>query len=217
MPNRSSYRNPVAAAFRAPHAPTLVTRALQKSTVFATELRCDEPNFGMTAAMPREDAYLVALQLRECHSHDLYFDGRLVQPKNFFAGVTSIYDLREEPVADLRDPFHSIMLHLPRKALDTSTWEVKKPGTGELRHEQGVGVDDPIVRHLVSSLVAAIAKPAEAPSLFLDHVALALTAHLSCTYGEMKLDTGLPRGGLAPWQEKRVKELMSASLNEDVP
>ncbi len=217
MPNWSSYQNPAARAFRAPDAPALATRALQKSTVVATELRCDEPNFGRTVPMPREDAYLVALQLRECHDHDLYFEGRRVQPKNYFAGVTSIYDLREDPVAELRDPFHCIMLHVPRKALHPSAWEAKRSGTGELRYQRGVSVDDPVVHHLVSSLVPAIAKPEEAPSLFLDHVALALTAHLACSYGEARFGTELPRGGLAPWQEKRAKELMSASLNEDVP
>ena len=28
---------------------------------------------------------------------------------------------------------------------------------------------------------------------------------------------GMPRGGLAPWQERRAKELMSATLNEQIP
>ena len=28
---------------------------------------------------------------------------------------------------------------------------------------------------------------------------------------------GLPRGGLAPWQQRRAKELMSANLNEELP
>jgi hypothetical protein len=31
-----------------------------------TELRCDAPNSGLTAPMPREDAYLVGLPLRAC-------------------------------------------------------------------------------------------------------------------------------------------------------
>ena len=60
-------------------------------------------------------------------------------------------------------------------------------------------------------------KPNEAHSLFLDHVVLALTAHLACVYGGMDPNAGMPRGGLAPWQERRVKERMSASLNEEIP
>jgi hypothetical protein len=49
--------------------------------------------------MPREEA-LIALQLRACHGHDLYFDGRFVRPRNNFAGATSIYDLRHNFVPD---------------------------------------------------------------------------------------------------------------------
>ena len=118
MKTQRAYPSRVAEGFRMHDAPTLVTRALHKSTISVTELRCDRPNFGRTASMPREDAYLVALQLRACPDHDLYFDGRRVQPANYRAGVTSIYDLRHDPIADIRDPFHCLMFHLPRKALD---------------------------------------------------------------------------------------------------
>lgn len=167
--------------------------------------------------MPREDAYLIALQLRACHDHDLYFDERRVQPKNYFAGVTSIYDLRCDPVADLRDPYHSVMFQLPRRALDSVTYEAGVPRIGDLRHEPGVSIDDPVVRHLLASLLPAIAKPQEATSLFLDHLALALVAHIAHAYGGMSQQAGIPRGGLAPRQERRAKELMSATLNQEIP
>ena len=76
------YGDLLASAFGLSRAPTIVSRALHKSTLAVTELRGDLPNFGLTAPLPREDAYLVALQLRACHDHDLYFDGRLVRPRS---------------------------------------------------------------------------------------------------------------------------------------
>jgi len=88
---------------------------------------------------------------------------------------------------------------------------------GDLRHRLGVSVDDPTVRHLLSALLPAMSKPQEAHPLFLDHVALALTAHMACVYGSMDPNVGMDRGSLAPWQERRPKELMSASLTEDIP
>ena len=62
------------------------------------------------------------MQFLPCYDHDLYFDGRLIKPMNWFPGATSIYDLRLDPVADVRDPFHSLMFHLPRKALDAMAY-----------------------------------------------------------------------------------------------
>ena len=61
-----------------------------------------------------------------------------------------------------------------------------------------------------------IAQPEQANSLFLDYVALAITAHMASAYGGMPPDAGMARGGLTPWQERRAKELMSASLESDV-
>jgi AraC family transcriptional regulator len=212
---RDHFRSRVADAFGMHDAPTLTTRELHKSTLAVTELRYDAHDFGKTTPIPREDAYLIALQFRPCHDHDLYFDGHKVRPTNWFPGVTTIYDLRRDPLADLRDPFHSLMFYLPRKALDALAHEAGTPGIGDLRHELGVGIDDPVVRHLLSSLLPAMAKPEEVPPLFLDHVALALSAHVACVYGNMR--PAKSRGGLAPWQERRAKELMCEALDGEVP
>ncbi|HVT97071.1 MAG TPA: AraC family transcriptional regulator, partial [Acidobacteriaceae bacterium] len=76
-------------------------------------------------------------------------------------------------------------------------------------------IDDPVVRHLLSSLLPAMARPSDASSLFLDHVALALTAHLAHTYGGV-VSCGSRRGGLAPHLERRAKERMTADLREDL-
>jgi AraC family transcriptional regulator len=216
MTKQAPYRNHLAEAFGMSQAPTLVTRALRKSTMAVTELKCDRLNFGMTAPIPLEDAYLVALQFLPCLDHDLYFEGRFVRPTNWFAGALTIYDLRRSPIADIRDPFHSIMFHLPRAALDAIAYESGAPRIGELADRPGVGIDDPVARNLLSSLLPATARPAEAPALFLDHVALALTAHVAHVYGGMNAPRASQRGGLAPHQERRAKELITANLNGDV-
>ena len=216
MNERRPYQNQLAHAFRQPDAPFLLTRTLRKSMVAATELKCDHPDFGLTAPMPRENAYLVALQLRDCHDHDLYFDGRLTRPMNYKAGVTSIYDLRREPVAEIRDPFHCLMFHIPCETLAVVSDAVRSAKMSELRHQPGVSLDDPVVRNLLSALLPALSTPEEAHSLFLDSIALALTAHVVSRYGDTNRLPNLPRSGLAPWQERRAKELIDANLREDI-
>ena len=198
MPNSGSYGKQLSDAFRAPNAPTLSTRVLQKSTLTVTELRFDHPDFGRTSPLPHEDAWLVALQLRACPNQDLYFDGHLTRPENHAEGMTSIYDLRRGPVADIHAPFHSLVFYLPHAALDTLASDAGARPPGDLRHTPGLSVDDPVVRHLMSSLRPHIAEPRQANSLFLDHVVLAMTAHMASTYAGLNKDSGIPRGGLAP-------------------
>lgn len=213
---RGAYGSSLGRAFRMPNAPSLITRTLLKSTLAVTELRCDQPNFGKSAPVPCEDAYLVVLHLHAC-SESLYFEGRLKQRESHSEGATSIYDLRRSPVTDIHDPYHSLVFYLPHTALDTMSLEAGVQRIGDLRHRLGTSMDDPVARHLLSSLLPAFAKPQEAHPLFLDHVALAMTAHMTCVYGGMNQAAGMPRSGLAAWQERRAKELMSASLHEEIP
>jgi AraC-like DNA-binding protein len=216
MKRKGAYGSRLGNAFRLPQAPTLTTRVLQKSTLAVTELKCDAPHFGRTSSIPREDAYLIALQLRACPDHDLYFDGRRTRPENYQAGVTSIYDLRRDPIADIRDPYHCLMFYLPRTALDAIASEAGMRRIGDLRHKPGVSVDDPVVRHLLQALLPAVSSPQEADPLFLDHVALALTAHLASVYGAISSSPTIQRGRLAPWQERRAKDLMMSSLGQEI-
>lgn len=213
---RGAYGSSLGRAFRMPNAPSLITRTLLKSTLAVTELRCDQPNFGKSAPVPCEDAYLIVLHRHAC-SESLYFEGHLKQRESHSEGATSIYDLRRSPVTDIHDPYHSLVFYLPRTALDTMSLEAGVQRIGDLRHRLGTSMDDPVARHLLSSLLPAFAKPQEAHPLFLDHVALAMTAHMACVYGGMNQVACMPRSGLATWQERRAKELMSASLHEEIP
>ena len=211
---RGAYGDDLGSAVGLVRAPTIVSRALHKSTLAVTELRCDLPKFGLTTALPPEDAYLVGLLLRECHDLDLYFDGRLTRPSNYAAGVTSFYDLRQQSVADIRDPFHCLMFYLPHAALNAVATEAGAAPPDELRYQRAVALDDAVARQLLSSLRPAIAQPEHAHPLFLDHVVLALASHIASVYGGVASGRSHHRGGLAAWQLKRAMEMMSASLTD---
>jgi AraC-like DNA-binding protein len=53
--------------------------------------------------------------------------------------------------------------------------------------------------------------------LFIDHVLLAVGIHVAQTYGGMRTLPRPVRGGLAPWQERRAKEILCANLDGRVP
>jgi AraC family transcriptional regulator len=214
--NQGGYGSGLGSAFRMPDAPTLITRVLPKSTLAVTELRYDQPDFGESAPVPQEDASLVVLHVNGC-SESLYFEGRLRQRERHSGGATSIYDLRRSPVTNVHDPYHSLVFYLPRTALDDLCSEAGVRRVGDLRHQFGASTGDPVTRHLLSSVLPALAKPQEASALFLDYVALAMTAHMATVYGGMDRTATIPRSGLAPWQERRAKELLIACLHDDLP
>lgn len=212
---QGAYGSKLGRAFGMPEVPTLVTRVLLKSTLAVTELRRDRPDFGKSAPVPYEEAYHIVLHVRDC-SETLYFGDRRMLRESHSGGATSIYDLRRGPVTDIHDPYHSLVFYLPRTALDAISSEAGAQRVGDLQPSLGASVDDPVTRHLLLSLVPALAKPHEAPALFLDHVALAMATHVACRYGDRSRAGGLSRGGLAPWQERRVKELMNVSHDKDI-
>jgi AraC-like DNA-binding protein len=118
---------------------------------------------------------------------------------------------------DLHDPFHVMHFYLPRAALNAVVDEVGGATIDALELEPGRCADDAIARHLLLSLRPALERPAEATALFVDHVAAALCSHVAQTYGGISRLRNMPRGGLAPWQEKRARELLESDLSGEFP
>jgi AraC-like DNA-binding protein len=109
-------------------------------------------------------------------------------------------------------PSSSLFFHLPRSALDDMARQSGAPRIGELAYQPGVGHDDMTIRHLGASFLAALRQPEEANQLFIDHMMLALTAHVATTYGGLRRAAEPARGGLASWQVKRACERLEFDL-----
>jgi AraC family transcriptional regulator len=204
--------NSVAEALGMTEAPILRAATVCESGLAFLELNCNRQNAGFNQTA-QDDAYLIALQLKDCHDFDLFAGERFIQPQQFDAGAVAIFDLRSNLATDLRDPFHAIDLYLPLRALKSIAEELGVPAIEELHYRPGTAVIDPVAHNLLLSMRPALAaQPAETPGLFVDHMALALTAHIVSTYGGVHLPSRVSRGGLAPWQERRAKELLDANL-----
>jgi AraC-like DNA-binding protein len=167
--------------------------------------------------IPREDAFLVTVQLRDFPDHKYWDDGCPVPVFFLKAGCTGIHDLKRSPAFLMDKPFHSVHFYLPRKFLNAIADEANAPRIGDLRFEPGNGVDDPIVRALASVLYRALDRPDQASRMFVDYVMLALGCHIAHTYGGLDTTARPARGGLAPWQERRAKEIIEANLAGEIP
>jgi AraC family transcriptional regulator len=202
--------------FHLKSAPAFRTRTLRKTEIAVTEIKCDAENNGLTKPIPREDAFLVTLQLRECPRHDLWLDDRPVETGPLKAGVTCIYDLRRNPLANSISPFHSLHFYLPRQALGFIADMEGSRRIDDFNTDPGRGLDDQTIRGLGFSLLPAFERPHEASQLFVDHVTLAMAAHVLQTYGVGKISSLNPSSALLPHQERRVKELLAAKLDGEV-
>ena len=192
----------------------LVSRSLRKGVIGFTEIRSDNPTDAISDPIPREDAFLVALQLRDFPNHGYWEDARQTPVFSLKSGCTTLYDLKRAPAFLMDKPFHSVHFYFSRNVLNAIADDANTPHIGDLRYEPGKGNEDPIMRALTSSLYPALDQPEQANRLFVDHVMLAVGFHVAQTYGGLK--AVLTHGGLAPWQERRAKEMIDAHLDGEI-
>jgi AraC-like DNA-binding protein len=167
---------------------------------------------GLSGSLPSEEAYLVSLKLRDYPDCECWERGRCVNKADIRSGATYLYDLKRDPRYVIDKPFHSIFFYLPRSALDGIAKQSGASRIGELAYQPGIGHDDAVVRHLGASLLEGLHRRDETNQLFIDHMMLALTAHVAQAYGGLQRVTEPTRGGLAPWQAKRACERLESDL-----
>lgn len=175
------------------------------TNIAVTEVRSDNPEPGTSAPQIREDAFVVALQLVDYPVHEWFEEERAAQVTSLRAGDTTIYDMKRNPQFTINNPFHSVHFYFPRAALNLIADNAEAQRIGELHYQPGVGVDDPVVRALVASLMPAFEHPEQASRIFVEHVTMAVGIHAAKTYGGMQPLIRPLRGGLAPWQMKRTE------------
>jgi AraC family transcriptional regulator len=211
----SSYGEAFGRRFGADTAPAFVASILRKSEVAVTYLRQEKPTFELSEPQPVEDAYLLSMGMLDFPDYALWEDGRPVGTQGVRAPQVTLYDLRARQVIHVNNPLIGLHFHMPRAAFDALADEAGAPRIGELDYPRGRGIDDPTIHHLALSLMPAFRRPEEANKLFVDHVTLAVSAHVAHTYGAMR--AGAPRrGGLAPWQERLAIEVLDANLDGEV-
>jgi AraC-like DNA-binding protein len=216
MTASEGYGQRLAERLRAEQAQAIVTRVLRTADMAVTETRCDDPVLGLSQSIQREDAYLVAVTLRDFPNRQYWEDGRQMPVCDLRTGQVDFHDLKRDPVAVLDKPYHNLFFYLPRGALDAIADDAEAPRIGELIHKP-VAIDDATISALGNAVLPALSRPDQANQLFIDHVLLALGAHVAWTYGGMRPLSPPIRGGLAAWQVRRAREILSANLDGRMP
>ena len=212
-----AYGRNLGTKYGAEDAPAIVTRSLHSTEIAVTEICVHRPSGRLSDPIPRVDAYMICLMLRDIPNNAYWEDGRQVSAYSLQAGEVTIHDLKREPLAVIDQPIHSLLCYIPSAALNMLADQANVPRISELRYKPGVGVFDETIRHIGLSLLPALQTPDQVSPLFTDHMTLALAAHCAQTYGGMQTLSERLKGGLAPWQEKRSKEMLAGNLSGATP
>ncbi|MGF6780250.1 helix-turn-helix domain-containing protein [Paraburkholderia sp. GAS334] len=195
--------------------PVLHRRALNGPSMSVSRVLYDGRAFGFAPILPRDDAYFMSVKLRPMSSGRMWLGNRAVTNPQVPVRLHAICfaHLSDEPHCELFEPFDIVRFNLPRFALKQVIDDSGARQIEELRCPTP-GTVDPIIGHLAACLLPALEQPDGACPLFIDAITRSITTHLLRTYGSVKLgDAPSRRGGLASWQEKRVRELIDTHLD----
>ena len=162
-----------------------------------------------------EDAYVLSIKMRAPRSFDLLVGGEQqlrVRNEALPQGCLCLLHKEERLHLATDAPFDIVQISFPQRALDqAASQQALSPASLKLPPP---GIHDPTVAALGNAMLPALDHPAQSSPLFVSSTMQALAAHLLHSYGS-KAATDV-RGGLAPWQEQRAKDMLAASIAGDI-
>ena len=190
--------------------PATDIQTLRTPEFLLTRVRCEEDTCDISMPVPQEKGFVVSIQLRELAEHEFWLRNKLAHSGRYPEHGVCTFNLEHQPRFRFATSFDSLQFLIRREALDSFVNE-----HGGLRIDAlswPHGARDQTLSHLASALLPALRNPHWATKLFLDHIGKALMAHFASAYGGVRVDTRPSQGGLAPWQERRCKELVTARI-----
>src|SRR5215470_743622 len=222
MGNHDAFGTRLGGYFGLKDVPSYTSRR-GKASVDVARLRSDRPRLGLTDIIPAEDAYFIAVSarkpftsvIRKPTTSPIWFDDQLIPPQPF--GKNSVYfvHLERDARVNVQNPFDMIHFCIPRISLSQIARDLGARGIDALRCPPLVTID-PVLTQLTGCLAPYLAGTGDIYAPFVDHVLLALQAHLAQKYGELKIPLRSGKESLAPWQVHRAKELMASRISGSI-
>jgi AraC-like DNA-binding protein len=199
--------------FQLGRPPTLLARTASVAPIGFTRLTSEGAPFVRTKDAPAENAYLFHVQLQPA-AVDMWIDGKLKAATTTTPGVTFLYDLRSNPVAEIYSSFDNIRFYISQASLDEFSFDQGIHRTNGLVSSR-LRSRDRVMYGLANALLDQVERANERSALFIDHIALAFCAHVMRAYGDVAVTDDFTLGGLSPWQLRRVLDFLSAHLSDD--
>jgi AraC-like DNA-binding protein len=169
-----------------------------------------------TASIPSERAYVVSVHLNHANSGEweLWTDGKYTKTGAWPVGGVAMCDLESNSSIRNPGPIDWIHYHVPRATLDSLTDDA---GMRRVKRLHCVyGTPDPAVYHSTQLILPCLNRPEMFSQLFMDSFTLMICSHLVGQYGQTRGAIPQFKGGLAPWQRRRVVELFQEHLDGEM-
>jgi AraC-like DNA-binding protein len=194
-------------------APALTVSTIERAELKATRVRWEDSGFELPTECEHADGYVIYLLRHELPSHPAWIDEHSAPLDTIRQGQFLLLDLRAQHSALVRGDVDCLSIYAASDSLERYQAEHDLPATGLLSAPPSKIYDDAVIRHLGEALLPAIERPQAVTELYVSHVALALLSRLIERHAaEPRLISQL-RGGLAPWQERRAKDMLIANLD----
>lgn len=175
----------------------------------ATRLSCGRRFRERTSQTHSEGAFSILCQIDDLECHSGWLGGQRYRSGRFRAKSVNVVDLREDPQWQFRGRFDALQFYVPADGLALIGAQHGGRTASTLRSE-GEAPDE-ILWGLSQALVHASASPG-ANQLLTDQIAMALLIHFARAYGGLEAEAAAGYGGLAAWQQRRAREIMTARL-----
>lgn len=186
---KGAYGDRLARYFELTSAPALVVRPASSAPFAVTRISCMPEQLGMKQEIPAEDAFVVTLHLVGVRHHELWMRGRPAVVRSYSRGAISIVDLRDEVASYLGSPLDALKFYMPRALVDAVADAAGVARVSELSCLPGLV--DPVLGHLGAAVLPLLDNPRFASAAVLEHLALAICAHLVRRFGK-NTDTDVP-------------------------
>jgi len=192
---------------------SLVISPAEKQSIAITRLVSEIGLTERTESIPPEKAFVVSLHLTPASNRgcEIWIDDKYSKAIRWPPGGVGIYDLESNLRKRNPGPVDWVHYHVPRSTLDAFSDDAGRSRIESLRCFYGTV--DPVLHRMTQVLLPSLHNPHAFCDLFLDYFRLLFCAHIARTYAP-SFEVMKPfKGGLAPWQKRRVTELFREHLD----
>ena len=169
-----------------------------------------------TAPVRSEPSFNVVVHLRASANSGwgTWVDGRFFPTPIWEQGGVGVYDLQSNPIALRCSPFDAVHFNLPRATLKVFAAENEMPPVETLSFTQGKRND--VLFRLTQFILPWLGDEVRISHLTFDYFALMFCSHVASIYGSVRPMPANRAAGLAPWQMRRISELIENRLDGEL-